>query len=113
MEVEPQNTPSKESRQFYFGSLLKDSNTLLREWPHAHFAPDFGAEIWPRTTVTEAAGREKFVDGPAFTADFAARPSRSAVPPFTWGCQAYWTFPEVGTISEPATGAAGFFSASS
>src|SRR5260221_420224 len=36
---EPRNTPFTESRQFYFGSLLKDSNTLRREWPHAHFQP--------------------------------------------------------------------------
>jgi hypothetical protein len=34
---EPQNTPFTESRQFYFGSLLNDSNTLPGEWPHAHF----------------------------------------------------------------------------
>jgi hypothetical protein len=58
-----------EFRQFYFGSLLHDSNTFLREWPHAHFEPTLAAEITPRTTVTDAARSEKFVDAADFKAD--------------------------------------------
>ena len=39
VEGQAQRAPFKESRQFYFGSLLNDSNTLLREWPHVPFEP--------------------------------------------------------------------------
>src|SRR5437879_13343838 len=91
---EPQITPQKQLRQFYFGSLLKDSNTFLCEWPHLPFEPGFGAEMTPRRTVTEAAGSEKFVDGPAFTVDFIAGPSGSAVPPLRLGCPACCAFPK-------------------
>jgi len=67
----------------------------------------------PRRTVTEAAGSEKFVDGPAFTVDFMAGPSGSAVPPFRLGCQAYCAFPKVTRLTEPEKVAAAFFSPSS
>src|SRR5713226_7645056 len=102
-----------ELRQFYFGSLHNNSNTFLREWPHVHFGPAFAAEMRPRTTVTEAAGSEKFVDGPAFTVDFTAGPSGSAVPPFRFGCQAYCAFPKVIRLTGPVKVAEVFFSASS
>ena len=65
MEGGPQSAPFKESRQFYFGSLLRDIIILLREWPHLPFEPASAAEMTPRMTVTEAAGNEEFVDGPA------------------------------------------------
>src|SRR5437879_12101368 len=110
---EPQITPQKQLRQFYFGSLLKDSNTFLCEWPYLHFEPGFETEMTPRRTVTEAAGSEKFVDGPAFTVDFMAGPSGSAVPPVRLGCQAYCAFPKVIRFTGPVKGAAAFFSVSS
>jgi len=44
VEGEPQSAPCKEFRQFYFGSLLHDSNTFPRQWPHLHFTPGFAAE---------------------------------------------------------------------
>lgn len=78
-----------EFRQFYFGSLHDDINTLFREWPHGHFGLALVAEIAPRKTVTEAAGSAKFVEALAFRVDFSAGPSGSAVPPFNLGCQAY------------------------
>jgi hypothetical protein len=39
-----QTTPFRESRQFYFGSLLNDSSTFLREWPHVPFAVGWGRD---------------------------------------------------------------------
>jgi len=69
--------------------------------------------MMPRTTVTEAAGRERFVDGPGFKLDFTAGPSGSAVPPFRSGCQTYCAFPKVITLVGPANVAAVLFSASS
>ena len=113
VEGELQSAPNKEFRQLYFGSLLHDSNTFLREWPHLHFEPGFGAEMTPRRTVTEAAGSEKFVDGPALTVDFMAGPSGSAVPPFRLGCQEYCAFPKVIRLTGPVKVAAAFFTSSS
>src|SRR6266480_791928 len=45
MEGEPQSSPFKEFRQFYFGSLLRDIITLPGEWPHLHFEPGLTAQI--------------------------------------------------------------------
>ena len=56
MEGEPQSSPFKEFRQFYFGSLLRDIITLLGEWPHLHFEPGLTAEMTPRTTVPKRRG---------------------------------------------------------
>src|SRR5260370_31396244 len=70
-----------EFSQFYFGSLLSNSNTFLLAWPQVHFEATFGLPMTPRRTVTEAVGSEKLVDGPAFTVDFMAGPSGSAGPP--------------------------------
>jgi hypothetical protein len=55
-----QSVPLKEFRQFYFGSLLTDINTFLREWPHVHFGPGSGAETTPGTAVADggSASRE-------------------------------------------------------
>src|SRR5204863_10172534 len=45
MEREPQSSPFKEFRQFYFGSLLRDIITLPGEWPRLHFEPGLTAQI--------------------------------------------------------------------
>ncbi len=65
VEGEPQRAPYKEFRQFYFGSLLDDSNTFPREWPHVHFGPGSGAEMTPRTAVTDGGvlAVKEFADG--------------------------------------------------
>src|SRR5258707_9665883 len=99
-----------EFSQFYFGSLLSNSNTFLRAWPQVHFEATFGLPMTPRRTVTEAAGSGKLVDGPAFTVDFTAGPSGSAVPPSRLGCQTYWALPNVVTLTGPVKDAAVFFS---
>jgi len=44
------SAPFKEVRQFYFGSLPRDSNTFPREWPHVHYEPASPAEITPQTS---------------------------------------------------------------
>ena len=54
-----------EFRQFYFGSLLDDSNTFLREWPHVHFKAAIAVEVTPRThrSMQELPAVQKFADG--------------------------------------------------
>src|SRR5258708_35362549 len=99
-----------EFSQFYFGSLLSNSNTFLLAWPQVHFEATFGLPMTPRRTVTEAVGSEKLVDGPAFTVDFMAGPSGSAVAPARPGRHTYLAFPNLVTRHGPVQDAAAFFS---
>src|SRR5260370_27439937 len=91
-----------EFSQFYFGSLLSNSNTFLRAWPQVHFEATFGLPMTPRRTVTEAAGSGKLVDGPAFTVDFTAGPPGMAPAPPPPGRPATSALAQVGR--PPRTG---------
>src|SRR5882672_8636523 len=86
VEGEPQSAPYKKFRQFYFGSLLDDSNTFPREWPHVHFGPGSGAEMTLRTAVTDGGvlAVKEFADGAPGLIDggirFGTRPGSEGWP---------------------------------
>ena len=57
--------------------------------------------MFPRITVTEAAGNVKDVAESAFTVEETIGPSGSAVPPVREGCHWYCALPKVFSVTGP------------